>query len=72
MLAAVFTHGQVSVLDVKDEIFDMVRPRHPDYIALEDLIESKIGGTVLSAGSHASLRVPTISPTASVRIVHAC
>jgi serine/threonine-protein phosphatase 2A regulatory subunit B'' len=38
----------VSVLDVKDEIFDMVRPKDPNYIVLDDLVGSKIGGTVLS------------------------
>ena len=38
----------MSVLDVKDEIFDMVRPKDPNYIVLDDLIGSKIGGTVLS------------------------
>jgi len=39
---------QVSVLDVQDEIFDMVRPKNPTYITLDDLVESKIGGTVLA------------------------
>mmetsp|Transcript_1279 Transcript_1279/g.3115 ORF Transcript_1279/g.3115 Transcript_1279/m.3115 type:complete len:468 (+) Transcript_1279:163-1566(+) len=34
--------------DVKDEIFDMVKPRLPGIITLEDLLMCKQGGTVLS------------------------
>jgi len=37
-----------SVDDVKDEIFDMVQARQPGYITLQDLINCRQGGTVLS------------------------
>jgi len=37
-----------SVDDVKDEIFDMVKSKKPGVITLEDLIECRQGGTVLS------------------------
>jgi len=37
-----------SVDDVKDEIFDMVKSKEPGVITLEDLIECRQGGTVLS------------------------
>jgi len=33
--------------DVKDEIFDMVRPKDPSFITLKDLINSGVGFTVL-------------------------
>lgn len=43
-------HGQepVSFADVKDEIFDMVRPADPLHITLQDLILSNHGETVVS------------------------
>ncbi|PIK41334.1 putative serine/threonine-protein phosphatase 2A regulatory subunit B'' subunit gamma [Apostichopus japonicus] len=43
-------HGQepVSFADVKDEIFDMVRPSDPLHITLQDLIQSNHGETVVS------------------------
>ena len=34
--------------DVKDEIFDMVRPKDPYKITLQDLINSAQGDTVVS------------------------
>ena len=34
--------------DVKDEIFDMVRPKDPYKITLQDLINSGQGDTVIS------------------------
>jgi serine/threonine-protein phosphatase 2A regulatory subunit B'' len=37
-----------AVEDVKDEIFDMVKPRNPLAITLDDLIASKVGHTVVS------------------------
>lgn len=41
-------HGQdpVSFQDVKDEIFDMVKPKDPLKISLQDLINSNQGDTV--------------------------
>ena len=33
--------------DVKDEIFDMVKPRDPMFITLSDLIACKVGDTVV-------------------------
>ena len=41
-------HGQepVSFADVKDEIFDMVKPKDPLHITLQDLIDSGQGETV--------------------------
>ncbi|KAJ6655667.1 hypothetical protein lerEdw1_004903 [Lerista edwardsae] len=43
-------HGQepVSFQDVKDEIFDMVKPKDPYKISLQDLINSSQGDTVSS------------------------
>ncbi|PIK41335.1 putative serine/threonine-protein phosphatase 2A regulatory subunit B'' subunit gamma [Apostichopus japonicus] len=43
-------HGQepVSFADVKDEIFDMVRPSDPLHITLQDLIQSNHGETVVN------------------------
>ena len=43
-------HNQEPVLfaDVKDEIFDMVRPKDPLKITLQDLIECGQGETVVS------------------------
>ncbi|KAK4821972.1 hypothetical protein QYF61_006171, partial [Mycteria americana] len=43
-------HGQepVSFQDVKDEIFDMVKPKDPYKISLQDLINSSQGDTVTS------------------------
>lgn len=34
--------------DVKDEIFDMIRPTDPTRITLKDLISSGYGGTAIS------------------------
>lgn len=34
--------------DVKDEIFDMVKPNNPNFIGCQDLIDCRQGGTVLS------------------------
>lgn len=39
---------QVDFFDVKDEIFDMVRPQSQHRITLADLIESKQGDTVVN------------------------
>ncbi|VDO05584.1 unnamed protein product [Rodentolepis nana] len=33
--------------DIINEIFDMIRPKHPDYITLDDLLRSGKGDTVL-------------------------
>ena len=42
-------HHPVSVADiVQNEIFDMVKPEHPDRITMQDLIISGLGGTVLT------------------------
>ncbi|KAK3093581.1 hypothetical protein FSP39_017691, partial [Pinctada imbricata] len=43
-------HGQepVSFHDVKDEIFDMVKPKDPLHLTLQDLIQSGKGDTVVS------------------------
>lgn len=43
-------HGQepVSFQDVKDEIFDMVKPKDPYKITLQDLVNSCQGDTVVS------------------------
>lgn len=38
----------IRVEDVMDEIFDMVRPKNPHFITLRDLIDCKMGGTVLN------------------------
>ena len=36
---------QVNVEDVKDELFDIVKPAHPDRITVDDLIACRQGGT---------------------------
>lgn len=43
-------HGAepVNFDDVKDEIFDMIRPEHPSRITLQDLIRSGHGHTAVS------------------------
>eukprot|EP00397_Hematodinium_sp_SG-2012_P020602 GEMP01021237.1.p1 GENE.GEMP01021237.1~~GEMP01021237.1.p1 ORF type:complete len:481 (+),score=103.52 GEMP01021237.1:142-1584(+) len=38
----------IRVEDVKDEIYDMVRPKNPNYITLADLYACKVGGTIIS------------------------
>nr|CDS31087.2 serine:threonine protein phosphatase 2A [Hymenolepis microstoma] len=35
------------ICDIINEIFDMIRPKHPDYITLDDLLRSGKGDTVL-------------------------
>lgn len=39
---------ELMIEDVKDEIFDMVKPQDPLRITLEDLVECKQGDTVCS------------------------
>lgn len=34
--------------DVKDEVFDIVKPEDPNFITCQDLIDCRVGGTVLS------------------------
>merc|ERR1712151_1233188 len=41
-------HEAVSVDDVKDEIFDMVKAKTPGVITVQDLVNCRQGGTVLS------------------------
>uniref|UniRef100_A0A061SGU4 Protein phosphatase 2 (Formerly 2A), regulatory subunit B n=1 Tax=Tetraselmis sp. GSL018 TaxID=582737 RepID=A0A061SGU4_9CHLO len=41
-------YADLSIGDVRDEIFDMVKPRRELEITLKDLIDSKIGGTVMT------------------------
>lgn len=43
-------HGAepVNFDDVKDEIFDMIRPEHPSRITLQDLVRSGQGHTAVS------------------------
>ncbi|KAL5464138.1 hypothetical protein EMCRGX_G033105 [Ephydatia muelleri] len=41
-------HSPVNFEDVKDEIFDMVKPKEPQHITLQDLINSGQGATVIS------------------------
>ena len=36
---------QVNVEDVKDELFDIVKPAHPDRITVDDFIACRQGGT---------------------------
>ncbi|CAD7945955.1 unnamed protein product [Amoebophrya sp. A25] len=40
--------SSVDIDDVVDEIFDMIRPTNPCYITVEDVLESKMGVTMLS------------------------
>jgi len=41
-------HEVVKIEDVKDEIFDMVKPQHPLHITLDDLLKCNVGHTVVS------------------------
>ena len=41
-------HEVVKIEDVKDEIFDMVKPQHPLHITLDDLLRCNVGHTVVS------------------------
>ena len=41
-------HEVVNVEDVQDEIFDMAKPRDRTMITLQDLIDCKVGGTIVS------------------------
>ncbi|XP_066911510.1 serine/threonine-protein phosphatase 2A regulatory subunit B'' subunit gamma-like [Clytia hemisphaerica] len=41
-------HEEVTLHDVKDEIFDMVKPKHPLHITLQDLVNSAQGDTVMN------------------------
>ena len=41
-------HELVNVADVKDEIFDMIKPSNPLWITLQDLISSSQGDTVIN------------------------
>ncbi len=36
-----------TVADVQDEIFDMVKPRNPLFITLSDLLDCKVGDTII-------------------------
>jgi len=40
--------ANVTVEDVKDEIFDMVKPKDPNHITLQDLIECQVGDTIVT------------------------
>ena len=44
------------VEDVKDEIFDMVKPRDPLRITLQDVVASKVRGGCLRAGGRLSIK----------------
>ena len=41
-------HDLVNAEDVKDEIFDMVKPLKPTEISLQDLISCGVGDTIMS------------------------
>ena len=47
-LEMIYFQEPVHFEDVKDEIFDMVRPKDPYKITLQDLINSGQGDTVIS------------------------
>ena len=38
----------IKVDDVVDEVFDMIRPKNPAFITIKDLMNSKMGGTMLN------------------------
>lgn len=39
-------YAELSVSDVKDEIFDMVKPKHELEITRQELIECKVAGSI--------------------------
>ena len=41
-------HGQVKVEDVKDEIFDMVKPKDGLHITLDDLLRCGVAHTIIN------------------------
>jgi serine/threonine-protein phosphatase 2A regulatory subunit B'' len=40
--------GEYKIDDIKDEIWDMVKPKNPNYITLQDVVNSSYSDTVLS------------------------
>ena len=49
--------------DVKDEIFDMVKPAHPTIITLADLVNCKVGDTAVGMLSPHPHPHPSSSPS---------
>jgi len=41
-------YSELSIGDIKDEIFDMVKPKDPLCITLQELIDCKVGGTIMT------------------------
>lgn len=44
-------YSELSIGDIKDEIFDMVKPKDPLCITLQELIDCKVGPVAPGAGS---------------------
>ena len=40
--------GEYKIDDLKDEIWDMIKPKNPNYFTLQDVLASPYGDTVLS------------------------
>ena len=40
--------GEYKIDDIKDEIWDMIKPKNPNYITLQDVLKSSYGDLVLS------------------------
>ncbi|XP_050438348.1 serine/threonine-protein phosphatase 2A regulatory subunit B'' subunit gamma-like [Adelges cooleyi] len=40
--------SSVSLDDIKDEIFDMIKPKHPERITLKDIVHSGMGRTLIN------------------------
>ena len=40
--------GEYRIDDIKDEIWDMIGPKNPNYITLEDILNSKYCDTVIA------------------------
>ena len=51
-------YSELSVGDIKDEIFDMVKPKEDLKITLQELLDSK----VLMTGGRAAAMAPPLSP----------
>jgi len=40
--------GGYKIDDIKDEIWDMIKPKNPNYITIQDILGSSYGDSVLS------------------------
>ena len=61
-------YSELSVGDIKDEIFDMVKPKEDLKITLQELLDSK----VLMTGGSAAAMAPLLSPFSQYHLQLQC